>query len=168
MKWGKADFKEFKKLAEQIEKAEKESQEFCESVVKELLARLLAKVIPATPVGDGTLRRGWISGSEGEAQGGGDVSSGEITAYAESVDIRKNGDVYEIEIINPVNHALFKEYGHRTRQGTGTAPNYKPKPGGQVWVEGSFMLTISEQDLKREAPNIIKKKLEKFLKEIMP
>ena len=44
------------------------------------------------------------------------------------------------------------EFGHRTRDHRG-------------WVKGRFMLTISEQELKAQAPELIQRKLYKFLKE---
>lgn len=52
-KWGDCDFRELKKLQEKLEKMSKANiQKFCEDVSKELAARLLAKVIKRTPVGD--------------------------------------------------------------------------------------------------------------------
>ena len=57
-----------------------------------------------------------------------------------------------IEIINPVEYASYVEYGHRTRNHKG-------------WVEGKFMLTVSEDEIRRSAPRILEKKLEKYLKE---
>ena len=85
---------------------------FCEAAAKELAARLLAKVIKRTPVGQypansgktgGTLRRGWTAETEAEAKTGKGKSG---KAYADSLPIAKTGDVYQIEIINPVSYAL--------------------------------------------------------------
>jgi len=142
----------------------KNYNDFVESCAKELAARLLAKVVRRTPVGDysreievvakkdsknhkkgdtykkkinpsgkmgGTLRRGWTIG-----------------------EIRKDGGIYSIEIINPVEYATFVEYGHRT-------PNHKG------WVEGHFMMTISEQELQTIAPKVLENKLKKYLEECM-
>jgi hypothetical protein len=138
-KWGKVDYKQFLKLQERLEQLEKiDRDQFCRDVAKELAARLLAKVIKRTPVGQyppesgimgGTLRRGWTAEQ-----------------------ITKIGDMYQIEIINPVHYASYVEYGHRTRDHKG-------------WVEGRFMLTISEQELDKQAPAILEKKLEKYLGE---
>lgn len=55
--WGKCNFKDFEKLRKQLEKAEKDCDDFCKACAKELAARLLGKVIKRTPVGkyDGTV-----------------------------------------------------------------------------------------------------------------
>lgn len=123
---------------------------FIEACAKELAARLLAKVIRRTPVGQyprgsgkvgGTLRRGWTNGRNEPAN-----------TYANSLTVNHFGDVYVIEIINPVEYAPYVEYGHRTR-------------GGEGWVEGKFMLTISEQEIQSDAPRILENKLKRKLGE---
>lgn len=139
-KWGKVDYEQFLKLQKRLEQLEKvDRDQFCRDVAKELAARLLAKVIKRTPVGQyppesgligGTLRRGWTAEQ-----------------------ITKIGNMYQIEIINPVHYASYVEYGHRTRNHKG-------------WVEGRFMLTTSERELQEQAPAIIEKKLEQQLKEL--
>lgn len=124
---------------------------FIESCSKELAARLLAKVIKRTPVGvypeetgkkGGTLRRGWT----------GEKSQGS-NAYAGNLKVHHFGNAYVIEIVNPVEYASYVEFGHRTRNHKG-------------WVEGKFMLTISEEEIQRDAPKILEKKLQKKLGEI--
>jgi hypothetical protein len=65
--------------------------EFSESAVKELAARLLRKVKSITPTKTGELKRNWQVG-----------------------EVNKNGNTYTIEIINPVEYAEYVEYGHRT------------------------------------------------------
>ena len=147
----KLDYGELQKLKEQIEKFGEPTQIdlFLTSCAKELAARLLAKVIKRTPVGQypegsgktgGTLRRGWTAGQKSNA-----------TAYANSLKVDKVGNDYVIEIINPVEYASYVEFGHRTRNHTG-------------WVEGHFMLTISEDEIRKSAPKILEKKLETYLK----
>lgn len=148
----KLDYGELQKLKEQIMLFGDPTQIdlFMTSCAKELAARLLSKVIKRTPVGQypagsgktgGTLRRGWTGGQGGNA-----------AAYANSMKVNKVGSDYVIEIINPVEYASYVEFGHRTRDHTG-------------WVEGKFMLTISEDEIRRSAPSILQKKLEKYLKE---
>ena len=184
-KWGSCDFSELKKFQKKLEQMEQDNREFIQSCAKELAARLLAKVIKATPVGDyskevevvakrdlknhkkgdvytkrvnpsgkkgGTLRRGWTSKTEGEAASG--QKTPNATDYAESLTIQKQGDLYRVEIINPVHYAAYVEFGHRTRNG-----------GGQGWVKGRFMLTLSEAELRKQAPSVLEKKLEAYLKE---
>lgn len=148
-KWGKVDYKQFEEFKKKLEKLQQEDlQKFCEVAAKELAARLLAKVIKRTPVGQypegsgmtgGTLRRGWTGGTK---------KSG--VSWANSLPIHKQGDTYVIDIINPTEYATYVEFGHRTR-------------GHKGWVPGRFMLTESEIELDRAAPGILEKKLVKFL-----
>lgn len=158
--WGKCDFQQLKELQERLKKLEgTDFDAFCEFAAKELAARLLAKVIKRTPVGDypastgkmgGTLRRGWTAKTEAEAQSGGKTDA---KAYANALPITKSGNMIQIEIINPVHYASYVEFGHRTRNHKG-------------WVKGKFMLTISEQELDSQAPKILENKLKKYLGEV--
>lgn len=135
--WGKCDFKQLKDLQKKIEKMQRwDFDKFCDSVTKELAARLLGKVIKRTPVGDytggGNLRRAWTTDNQ-------------------TLVVEKVGNMYQITIVNNTEYSSYVEYGHRTRN-------------GKSWVEGQFMLTISEQELDRQAPGILEKKIGLFLK----
>jgi len=99
----------------------------------------------------GTLRRGWTAKTEAEAESGTGKGK-DAVEYANSLPIRKVGSDYIIEIINPVHYASYVEFGHRTANHKG-------------WVEGKFMLTISEQELEADAPRVIENKLIKYLGE---
>ncbi|AIQ45616.1 hypothetical protein R70723_06690 [Paenibacillus sp. FSL R7-0273] len=55
-----------------------------------------------------------------------------------------------VEITNNVEYALYVEFGHVTRLRTG-------------WVNGKFMLTLSVQELERELPAIMERKLKKYM-----
>lgn len=158
----KLDFDELKKMQDQLDQignAEAISR-FYELAAKELAARLLAKVIKRTPVGSydietgkkgGTLRRGWTGGTASDA-----------TAYANSLQIEKSGSDYTITITNPVEYASYVEYGHRQEVG-----RYVPALGKrlkQAWIEGQFMLTMSEDEIRNSAPAILQKKLTAYLR----
>jgi hypothetical protein len=160
-RWGKVNFKQLEKLQKRMQKLGKaDFDKFCEDMAKELAARLLARVIKRTPVGDyddgtvgGTLRRGWTAKSHREAElsstfGGGSGAK----KFADSMTVVKRGKVYEIEVINPVEYASYAEYGHRTRNLQG-------------WVPGRFMMTISADEVEQLAPKLIEKKLMKLLGE---
>ena len=156
-KWGDVDFKQLVKLQEKLNGLELEA--FINSCAKELAARLLRKVIKRTLPGQytpesgkkgGTLRRGWTAKTEGEAASG---KSATAEAYIKSLQVKKLGNVYQIEIINPVQYASYVEFGHRTRDHKG-------------WVRGKFMLTISEQELEAQAPAILEKRLIAKLREV--
>ena len=150
-----------KKLQKQLNKIQQGNVEaFIEECAKELAARLLALVIPRTPVGvypkstgkkGGTLRRGWTSNTHEEAASGG---SGNAKAYADSLEIKHNGNTLVIEIVNPVEYASYVEFGHRTANHSG-------------WVQGRFMLTISEQEIQQIAPKVLEAKIKKYLGECM-
>ena len=130
---------EFTRNLERLNDAQKD--QFFKECCKELAARLLSKVVRRTPSSSGVLRRGWTAGS------------GNAVAYANSLEVRKVGNTYQVDIINPVEYASYVEYGHRTRNHTG-------------WVEGKFMLTISEQELSAMTDRILQRKLENYLRDV--
>lgn len=158
-KWGHCDYKQLQKLRDNLTKLQSiDLDKFCRDVSKALAARLLALVIPRTPVGryprssgkkGGTLRRGWTAKTQAEAAGGSRVDA---QAYANALPVRKSGNTYDIQVINPVEYASYVEFGHRTPRGNG-------------WVEGQYFLTLSERDLERLAPGVIERKLEALLRE---
>ena len=191
---GKVDYKAILELRDTIEKnlTGKELQSFIDSCAKELAARLLAKVIKKTPVGKkpelqgektikatgkggkqkrfltadaarlqqywggyqgGTLRRGWTGGKKVKAED-----------YAQGLKVQHVGNTYVIEIVNPVEYASYVEYGHRQTPG-----RYVPALGKQLvqgWVKGKFMLTVSEEEIRRDAPRVLENKLKKKLGDI--
>ena len=161
MNWGNCDYKQLQRLRDSLATLQSmDMDRFCTEVSKELAARLLALVIPRTPVGQypkssgkkgGTLRRGWTSKTQADAASRG--GSNDAKAYAEALPVRKSGNAYTIEVINPVEYASYVEFGHRTR-------------GGDGWVPGQYFLTLSEQDLERLAPGVIERKLEALLREV--
>ena len=132
------ELKEFKKIIEEIEK---EKEQLMIDTIKELAARLLRKVIKRTPSDTGNLRRNWT------------VS-----------DVRKNGENYEIEVSNSAEYASYVEFGHRQTPG-----RFVPAIGKRLkksWVKGKFMLTISENELQKQAPAVIEKKITEWLKKL--
>lgn len=169
---GKMNIQGLKEFQKQLETLQ-DPDAFVEACVKELAARLLRMVIKRTPVGDytkeievvakrdskshkkgdtykkkvnpsgkqgGTLRRGW-TGSKGQSSAQG---------YAEAMTVNHFGNTYVVEIVNPVEYASYVEYGHRTANHKG-------------WVKGQFMMTISEQELQRIAPQVLEAKIKKYL-----
>lgn len=187
-KWGSCDFGQLKEYAERLEKlTDADIEELCIKCSKELAARLLALVIPRTPVGDysilkvrtarkdtkyhkkgeqytvrvksksgkvgGTLRRGWTSKTHDEAASGKGKNGKPAKEYAASLPVRKVGKYYIIKIENPVDYSQYVEFGHRT------------KSGG--WVDGKYMLTISEERLKQIAPRVLEKMLYQKIREVI-
>ncbi len=169
---GSFNCSDMRRLQRELDKMRQNTDQFLEECAKELAARLLRKVIKRTPVGDyskevevtakrdsknhkkgdkytkrinksgkqgGTLRRGWTGNQKTSAQ-----------AYVDSVSVHHFGGNYVIELTNPVEYASYVEYGHRTSNHKG-------------WVRGRFMMTISEQEIKESAPQILEKKIQKFM-----
>ncbi|MEZ7717794.1 HK97 gp10 family phage protein [Leptotrichia wadei] len=137
----KVQFDGLKEFQKTIENMEKEKEQLMIDTIKELAARLLRKVIKRTPSDTGNLRRNWA------------VS-----------DVRKNGGNYEIEVSNSTEYASYVEFGHRQTPG-----RFVPAIGKRLkksWVKGKFMLTISEDELKRQALAVIEKKITEWLKKL--
>lgn len=155
---GNFNINEFKKLQQSLNKLQKDAElnAFCEACARELAARLLAKVIKRTPVGQypkgsgkkgGTLRRGWTSQKGSGSEG---LNTKGAVQFVDSLKVNHYGDTYVIEIVNPIEYASYVEYGHRTANHKG-------------WVKGRFMMTISEQELEQIAPKLLEQKIKKFL-----
>ena len=69
-------------------------------------------------------------------------------------ELKKSESGYEIEVIDPIEYASYVEFGHRTR-------------GGKGWVPGRFMMTVSASELEGMAPEILQRKLNAYLKEVL-
>lgn len=160
MNWGSCDYRQLQKIRDNLDRLERmDMNKFCQDVSKELAARLLALVIPRTPVGSypkssgkkgGTLRRGWTARTAEEAA---DSSSMDAKAYAAALPVSRQGRNFYVQVINPVEYASYVEFGHRTR-------------GGKGWVNGQYFLTLSEHDLEWLTPALIERKLDALLREV--
>lgn len=149
-----SDFSEWRAWRDKLKNVVDSKDELIfEKAAKELAAMLLWLVVNRTPVGQypagsgmvgGTLRRGWTAGKR---QG--------TRIYAHSLPVSKKGMTFVIEVKNEVNYAIYVEYGHRT----------PPRKDGSVgWVTGQKFLTLSEEELKKAAPQIIEKILKQALR----
>jgi hypothetical protein len=137
-KMGGFNASDLRRFQQNLNKLQNDTQmsDYFEACAKELAARLLAKVKKRTPVGDYPKESG---------KKGGTLRRGWTVG-----EIRKEGHMYIIDITNPTEYASYVEYGHRTRNHKG-------------WVNGRFMMTISEQELEQIAPKVLENKLKKFL-----
>ena len=175
------DATELRELSESLKQYQQSWDVFCEDTVKELASKLLAKVIKRTPVGKAPTLKGPKTVKVKSVSGKGRARSfltAEGARYAQYWsgykggtlrrgwtvgNVTKVGDTFKIEVINPVIYASYVEFGHRQKPG-----RYVPALGVKLkksWVEGKFMLTISESDLEREAPAIIERKIKQKLGE---
>lgn len=144
MSMGRIDFSGFEEMQRRLQNADAEIEAFIKSCAKEIAARLLRKAIQRTPVGV------YPSGS---GKTGGTLRRGWSAQQNQGLNVTRNGGVYTVEIINPVPYASYVEYGHRTR-------------GGRGWVEGRFMLTISEQEIENITPALLERRVQEELGEL--
>lgn len=119
---------------------------------KELAARFLRKVILRTPVGQypgkrvgGTLRRGWTTTPSGKYYS-------YVGTYVKTLSTEKVGEIFRLTVINSTEYASYVEYGHRKANRLG-------------WVEGQFMATTSEKEIREIAPRVCNRMAEKYVKE---
>ena len=148
-----ANYKQLSKFAKDLERLnQSQKEEFLQSCCKELAARLLQKVINKTKEYSktNTLVRGWTVDTHEDAASGKNVGYKE---WCDKVEVKKEGNTYILNVINPVYYASYVEYGHRTSNGAG-------------WVEGKFTLTVAEAELNAATDAILAKKLRKFMKEV--
>lgn len=164
-KWGKVDFSELQALQENLKQMEKlDMEEYFRRMSNELAARLLRRVKQRTPVGQykvityKTKDGGEIKYNQGKK--GGELRRNWTIKKA----VTKNGTVYEIEIVNPTEYASYVEYGHRQTVGRFVPHIGKTLKNG--WVEGKFMLKISEEEIQALAPALLEKRLNEMLKGI--
>ena len=148
------EFSEFRDFAKKIEELADRQRidEFMEGCVIDLAKKLLRKVKPMTPVNTGLLRGHWKMGT-----------------------VTKQGSNYEIEVFNDVEYAEWIENGFKSHWVPGYWSNgqfvydKKSKTGMQVgkpggYVEGKFMLKLSEQALENEMERFLQRKQEAFLR----
>ena len=158
-RWGKCDFKELKKLEQQMERLEDyQFDAFCEACAKELAARLLAKVKRKTPTG--VYPAPYANPVEGYEP---NKTGGELKRNWYTGDVIKKGNAFEIEVYNSKLYASYVEYGHRQTPG-----RFVPQIGKRLkegWVDGKYMMTLSVMELESQAPRLLEKKLQQFLKE---
>jgi hypothetical protein len=150
----KVDTSGLKKFEKQLNQlSNTQMQRFTEQMIKELAEIELAKIIDKTPVGVYdqpvyfvTKDKKEVSFTPKTGKQGGTLrlnwAIGEVT---------KQGNIYEIEITNSTDYASYVEFGHRT-------------PNHAGWVDGRFMMTISEQELEAQGPAIIERRLTDFMK----
>lgn len=133
MAGGSFDFSDFKKFAEQIEKAGQKTKPLMLKLTKEAAARLYGGAIRNTKRyvkrGTGTLERSWSVGG---------------------IFYRAGEKAHEVTVSNTASdggtkYATYVEYGHRTKE---------RKDGSRGWVQGRYMLTRARRDLERQLPKM--------------
>ncbi|MEC1178538.1 HK97 gp10 family phage protein [Metasolibacillus meyeri] len=152
------EFSEMRALAGRLEQFVNggHTEAFMRECLIELAKKLWKKTKNKTPFNTGLLRNTWQIGT-----------------------ISKIGDIYEIEVYNDTEYAEFVEHGFKAHWVPGRWEGhqfiYDPKerksgmfvgkPG--TYVEGKFMLKLSEQELEREMERFLQRKQEQFLRKML-
>lgn len=142
------DVSQLEGFADKISSLNAEQKElFFQDSCNELANRLLALVIPRTPVRSGVLRGGWTNNQSGSG-----------------FSVMSSGGSYSVTLTNPTPYASYVESGHRQTPG-----RYVPAIGKRLkasWVEGQHFLKLSEDDLMGIAPGVLQSKLDAFLRTV--
>lgn len=158
-RWGDFDFSEFEKLTKAFQKTldERVIERFLRDFLMEMAMRALRKIKKRTPVGVYSNEVSYTTrgGKEVRFTAKKGKTGGQLRSAWEVGRIEKRGSSFNVEIYNNTHYASFVEYGHRTG---------KDLTG---WVEGRFMLTISMQEIERELPKYLEKRMVELLNDIM-
>lgn len=152
------EFSEMRALANRLEQFVNgtEMDAFMRECLLDLAKKLWRKTKNKTPFNTGLLRNTWHLGT-----------------------ITKSGDMYEIELYNDTEYAEFVENGFKAHWVPGRWEGHQfvydknerksgmfvGKPG--TYVEGKFMLKLSEQELEREMERFLQRKQEQFLRKML-
>jgi hypothetical protein len=142
-KWGKFDFSEFEAFVDRFQKAldNQTIDRFIRDFLLEMAFRGGRKIKKRTPVG--------------VYPAGSGRTGGNLRRNWRVGNVEKHGDAYVVEIYNNTEYASFVEYGHRAGKNS------------VKWVEGRFMMTISMQEIERELPRYLDKRMAELLNNIM-
>lgn len=185
-KMGSFSTADMRKLQQQLNKVQQENMDaFVDSCAKELAARLLAKVIKRTPVGDYSKEITVVAKRDSKHHKKGDEYTKRVTPSGKkggtlrrgwtaqksgsgSEGLKTNGARQYVDTLK-VNH-----FGNMLVIEIENPVYYAPyveyghrKPNGKGWVRGHFMLTISEQEVQSIAPQVLEGKIRKFLGECL-
>lgn len=186
-KFDYSQFEEFVKKVDTVAKNDEKINEFMNGCTKELAARLLALVIPKTPVGDYrteievTAKRDSKYHKKGEkykkkvnksGKVGGTLRRGWTAKTEEEAKsgsgkpTAQDGRIYaqSLQITKKGNTYSVEivnpvHYASYVENGHATRDR-------KSYVLGKFMLTVAEKELQDIAPKVLEQKLDNFLKEI--
>lgn len=166
------DISQMKEFYDKLNHLQKEQKNmFLESCIKELAARFLSKVVLLTPVGkkpeikvvrnkDNTVSK--RSKAMLEIWKG--YRGGELRKAWKIKSSKKTANSHEIVVENTKEYASHVEYGHRQEVG-----KFVPAIGKSLkneYVKGKFMMTITEEEIKKITPKLLEKRLAQYLEEI--
>jgi len=186
-RWGNCDYRQLQKLRENLDRLQSADLEnFCRDTSKELAARLLSLVIPATPVGNYKTEVKVTAKRDSKHHKKGDVYTKRVNRSGKMGGTLRRGWTArtEGEAAGGQGHPTadqakaYAEVLPISKQGTtyvvevinpvhyASYVEFGHHTPGGGWKEGKHFLTISEQDLRALAPALIEKKLEALLREV--
>ena len=157
-RWGNCDFGQLQAWADRLEQVDLDA--FTRSVAAELAARLLRMVKKRTPVG---VKPEWVDPDILQQYWSG-YTGGTLRDAWKVLPVEKHGNDYIVTIVNNTEYVSYVEYGHRQKPG-----KYVPALGKRLkesWVPGRFMLRLSLEDLEKNTPKWVEKKVQRFLEEV--
>jgi hypothetical protein len=147
------DYREFKKLTENLDKLSLIIDDEIEKFFYEMALKALARTKKRTTVLTGDLRKQWTLS-----------------------EIKKDGNNLSIILSNPLEYASWVEFGHRVKkhfvsgewQGNKFVYNPDSDTGTMMgmktsWVEGKFMATISLKEIQELIPTEWDKRFKKLI-----
>lgn len=187
-KMGRVNSAELKKLQKQMEQLqEAQTQAFVEACAKELAARMLAKVIRRTPVGDYSKEIEVTAKRDSKHHKKGDIytkrvnPSGKVggtlrrawICNTEEEAKSKKGAPQKADIDAFVDSMQIQHVGKELRIVIENPMDYAEyveyghrTRGHKGWVPGKLMMTESERELQTIAPKLLEKKVLQFLQEV--
>lgn len=159
----KVDIRDFKKLEKDLIKMrDKEIDKFIKESAHALADEFLGRVVERTPRGEYngkvqfTTSDGKFVSFESDSQ---PVVGGTLQQGWRMGKVKKTAQGYEVDISNNVPYGEYVENGHVIRN----------KKGGEAkgWVGGKFMLRDTEIEMVFITPEILEKKMERFLRKML-
>lgn len=186
-KMGKFSASGMKKLQKQLNKIQQDNIEaFVDSCAKELAARLLAKVIRNTPVGDYSREIEVVAKKDSKNHKKGDTYTKKVNpsgktggtlrrgwtsktheeaASGKGKSSVSKGKSYADSLeINHNGNTLVIEIKNPVKYASYVEYGHRTK-NHKGWIPGKFMLTTSEQEIQDIAPKVLEAKIKKFLGE---
>ena len=134
------DYSEIEAFGKRLDRAQEIMDELFREAIKEIALDFLVIAKGRTPEKTGLLKDRWRIG-----------------------EIQKQGDSYTIEVFDNTEYASFVENGHRTRKGKGKKNS---RINSKAWVEGRFMMKLTEDDIAIKMPGYLNKLYDKLAEEL--
>lgn len=134
------DYSEIEAFGKRLDRAQEIMDELFQEAIKEIALDFLVIAKGRTPEKTGLLKDRWRIG-----------------------EIQKQGDSYTIEVFDDTEYASFVENGHRTRKGKGKKSSHI---NSKAWVEGRFMMKLTEDDIAIKMPGYLNKLYDKLAEEL--